>query len=420
MTQNVEAPALGAIDERRPRVGSRFNTVVAAHAVTDFLSFVIIPLMSLLEDRAHFTHAQGANLLAVGSISSGIIQPIVALVSDKYDTRWLGTLGLVVAAVAIGLVGYAENYHQLLLLQAFGAAGIGAFHPVATAAAGHLSGARRTLGISVFYAAGMFGSVAAGWTVPAIVREAGITRLVFLTPVALVMSAFLAWAIHSIPHRHAGAHADHAALADEERQRRWFEIGLLYITNAIRFTVNMMLIQLIIRWTERWTLAQAGALELTEPLRLKVTSINGPLQGAMAIGMGVASLLVGWFGVARHEKTILVTVPLMGVVAIAAFPASNAIWIAFCLAILAGVGYQGVMPITLTMAQRLLPHRTSLASALMLGGAWTLAASGPPLAQRLCNQVGLDAAFEWVAALLLLSVGLTLPLRGIEAGGRRG
>ena len=395
---------------------SRFPTVVFAHAVTDFLSFVIIPLMTLLEDRAHFTHAQGAVLLGVGSVSSGVIQPLAALVSDRYDTRWLGTLGLVMASIAIGLVGFAHTYPQILLIQAFGAAGIGAFHPVATAAAGHLSGARRGLGISIFYAGGMFGSVAAGWVIPSLVKGIGIERLILLAPPGLATAALLAWAIHSMPHRHATAHADHAALPEAERRRRRLEIGLLYATNALRFTVNMMLVQLIIRWTERWTLTKAGATELTEPLRLETTHINGPLQGAMAIGMGVASLFVGWFGVARREKPILVIVPLMGVAAIAAFPASHAVWVAFLLAIIAGVGYQGVMPITLTMAQRLMPHRTSLASALMLGGAWTVAAAGPPLAQKLCGLVGLDAAFEWVAGLLLFSVFLTLPLRGAARG----
>jgi MFS family permease len=136
----------------------------------------------------------------------------------------------------------------------------------------------------------------------------------------------------------------------------------------------------------------------------------------MSIGIAIASLLLGWFGAARLEKKLLVVVPLLGAAAIALFPLSGAVWIAFSLSIIAGVGYQGVVPITITMAQRLVPHRTSLASGLMLGGAWTVAAAGPPLAQWLCNRVGLSAAFEWVAGLLLVSVGLTIPLRSPGRG----
>src|SRR5262249_55801358 len=121
-------------------------------------------------------------------------------------------------------------------------------------------------------------------------------------------------------------------------------------------------------------------------------------------------------GAAKHEKLLLIVVPLLGAAAIALFSLSGAVWVAFSLSIIAGVGYQGVVPITITMAQRLGPPRTSLASGLRPGGAWTVAAAGPPLAQWLCNTMGLSAAFEWVAGLLLASVALTIPLRGPGRG----
>jgi MFS transporter, FSR family, fosmidomycin resistance protein len=412
-----EVPARpGPADARRPRQA----TIVVAHAVTDFLSFVIVPLMSMLEGRAHFDHEQGALLLAVGSVSSGLVQPVVALVSDRFDTRWLGTLGLAVAAVAIGLVGYAHDFNHLLLIQAFGTAGIGAFHPVATAAAGQLAGPRRARGIAIFYAAGMFGSVGAGWMVPALVRWLGITNLVLLMAPGLVTAGALAWAIHSIPHRHATAHAEHAALPDDERRRRWLEIGLLYASNAARFMVNMMLIQLVIRWCERWVLHANSAEVLDEALRLKAVAVNGPLQATIAIGQGVSGLIVGWFVAGRAEKAALLVIPLVGAVATYAFPTAHALWCAGLLGAVAGAGFAAVMPITISLAQRLLPHRTSLASALMLGGAWTLAAAGPPLAQWLARAVGLDAAFAWVAAVTVLSAVLTIPLRGVGPRPARG
>jgi MFS family permease len=230
------------------------------------------------------------------------------------------------------------------------------------------------------------------------------------------MAAGLAWAIHSIPHRHVTAHADHAALPKEERDRRWRDVALLFAANAIRFTVNMMLIQLIIRWSERWALDQASAESLTHELRMRATEINGPLQAAMSIGMGIAAILVGWLMRPHLEKPTLLAVPILGAVAIAAYPHATSLWSAFSLAVVGGIGYAGVMPITITMAQRLLPHRTSLASALMLGGAWTIAASGPPIAQWLYARVDLKEAFVWVAGLLLVSVALTIPLRRSPRG----
>ena len=73
------------------------------------------------------------------------------------------------------------------------------------------------------------------------------------------------------------------------------------------------------------------------------------------------------------------------------------------LAVVAGVAYGGIMPITITMAQRLLPHRTSLASGLMMGGAWSIAGIGPSLAQILMERAGMVWACEVTALLLVVS-----------------
>jgi FSR family fosmidomycin resistance protein-like MFS transporter len=390
--------------------GARLTWVVGSHAVVDFLSFVIIPIMSLLEHRASFTHQEGAVLLAVGSVASGVIQPLVAIISDRFDTRWLGTAGLLVAAAAISLVGYVDTFPQLLLLQALGAGGIGAFHPVAAAAAGQMSGKRRAGGIAIFYSAGMAGAVAGGMLVPSWVAAWGIKSLSWLLVPGVLTAVALGWAIHSVPHRHATAHADHAALPPHERRRRWRDVVLLYSGNVIRFTVNMMLVQLIIRWSEQRALARAGSAELTEGLRLEAASLNGPLQASMSIGMGIAGMIVAFAIRPRSEKSALVFVPLAGAAAVAAFPYAGPVWAAFLLALAGGIGYAGVIPITISMAQRLLPHRTSLASGLMMGGAWSLAAAGPPVAQWLAEHAGLGNAFLAAAGLLLTTVVLALPL----------
>ena len=51
----------------------------------------------------------------------------------------------------------------------------------------------------------------------------------------------------------------------------------------------------------------------------------------------------------------------------------------------------------------MLPHRTSLASGLMMGGAWTVATLGPRLAELGTSRIGLEATFAVTAVLLVLS-----------------
>ncbi len=411
---------------------ARLACVVAAHLVVDLLSAVVIPILSVLEGRLSMSPSQGALLIASGSVSSGLIQPVVALVSDRFDTRWLGTVGFLAAAVCVGLIGYAQSFEQLLILQIIAAAGIGAFHPVGAAGAGQLGGLRRARAISTFYAAGLAGGVMGAVLVPQYVKHMGVEALIWMLPLSVPFIIALMWGVHGVAHRSRSAHAEHAALSAAERSSRWRDVWLLYSANALRFIVNMMLATLLIRWSELVALDRAGATVLDQVLRTEASKINGSLQAVMAGGMGVSGLLMGLLIPQRLERVVLIALPLIGSVAILLFPvlapsdggngpANIGLGVvgAAIVAFLAGVGYAGVMPLTITMAQRLLPHRTSLASGLMMGGAWSLAACGPPLVQwmlgTLTQQTGSKAtAMAWcfvvVASLLAMSGLLGIPL----------
>jgi MFS family permease len=113
--------------------------------------------------------------------------------------------------------------------------------------------------------------------------------------------------------------------------------------------------------------------------------------------------------------------------------------VAVCGAVLGGIGFGACIPLSMGLAQRMLPHRTSLASGLMLGGAWAFAFVGPMLAElvqnglsakasapgwllrfaeslpagpadALMNGLGLDVAFFATAGTLLLAGVITLAL----------
>ncbi len=397
----------------------RMWTTIVTHAVVDFFSFLIVPLLSVLEGHVHLTPGQGALLLAVGQVASGVIQPVVALASDRFDTRWLGTVGFLAAVVAIGLIGYADSFPKLLALQIVGTAGIGAFHPVAAAAVGHLAGPRRSLGIAWFYLAGMLGGVAgnvsAGHYVELFARiggssAAGLRGLIYLVPLGLVFVVALGLAIHGIPHRTHDAHARHRELPEDERARRWSGVWILYAGNVLRFAVDVCLIQLIIRWAEQIAMDHAGAATLTEAVRLESSQLNGPLQAAKQVGMGIGGVALGWWVHVRHERTLLIVSPVLGAAAIAALPYTGG-WAALMVCAVAGLGYGAVVPMTISMAQRLIPHRTSLASGLMMGGAWAVASVGSPASQWVAERVGIDRAFWAVAAITLLTgvLGLLVP-----------
>src|SRR5205814_4670757 len=136
--------------------------------------------------------------------------------------------------------------------------------------------------------------------------EVGLKSLAWFILPGVFSVALLAWATHPVAHRHEGAHTAHASLSPGDRRRRWGAVGVLYLVNVLRFTVDLAVITLIIRWSESLTLADAGTGTLTEHLRTQAATLNGPLQAAKQIGMGVGGLAIGWFMRPRFEKPMMI------------------------------------------------------------------------------------------------------------------
>ncbi|MCB9845728.1 MAG: MFS transporter [Phycisphaeraceae bacterium] len=368
---------------------------------------MVIPLIPVLEARLQLSGAQGAALVAAGALSSGLGQPVAAWLSDRFDTRVPGIVGLVLAAVALTRLGSCETYGQLIGVQMVGMLGVGIFHPVAVACVGQLGQRRRARIVSIFFLAGLFGGVLGSTTVPPWVDRSGLRALEWIQIPGLIGVVVLAWAILRMPHRHHGSGDDHARLPREDRRERWWALGVLFAGAMARYVVNMMLAVLVVRWCERLVMRRGGidalGVNLPDALAHEASRLNGPLQGSMIVGMGVAGLTLGAWTPVRHERLVLTLAPLagaLGVVGFAMLDGNRAGPGAYALGIVMGAGFAGTVPITIAMAQRLLPHRTSLASGVILGGAWAVGAAGPSLAQAILESWGLAVGFGVTAALL--------------------
>ncbi len=389
----------------------RLWVTIAGHFAIDFISVTLLPLLTIIEGRFELSNTQGAYLLGLGSIASGVVQPFIGRLSDHHDTRIFGIAGLIVAGCSYALIPVADVYWQLMLIQLFACVGIGAFHPVSASAVGNLSGGKRTLGIALFFVGGMSGHAFGNVVTPASVSMFGLRYLMVLAPVGVVAAVAVHFAISKVPHRSDDAHVNMSSIPRGEHRKRWIAIGILYIGNAARFTVNMSLIYLIDRWAEMRILTIEDAPGLTEDLRESAAQMAGWYLVALTIGSVIGGLGVGAFVRNGREKWAIVCIGLIGVPLVFAFPLVPDS-VSFILGIGCGAGFAASVPLTIAVAQRLLPHRTSLASGLMMGGAWAVAAFGPPLGQFEIDSVGMDGAFAVTAGLLVIASLLSILLPG--------
>lgn len=383
--------------------------------MVDVFSFVPIALMPALVFLLDIAPEQKALLLGIGSVASGAIQPLVAWLSDRLDTKAISTLGMVVAVLAIGNLGMARTFDQLMLLYAIGVAGVGAYHPPAAAAVGLLAGRHRARWIALFFLFGMIGGIVGNKFTPGYVEALGrapdgsinlrdgLLDLRWTIPIGLVVAGVLAWSLRGVGKRANGAARTDTGWEQAERRLRWRAVALLYFSNMIRFGVNMSLIYLFTEWAVEHTLARNNATVVTEALSAASSRVNGNLQAAMQVGMGGGGLVLGFVLAARFEKAVFFVFPALGALAILGITVADdvvpglAVPLAVLGSVLSGLGFGAVIPVSISLAQRMLPHRMSLASGLMLGGAWCFAFVGPLIVELVQNGLaGKRAAPSWL------------------------
>jgi FSR family fosmidomycin resistance protein-like MFS transporter len=416
------AAATGSRERPAVAKGPRLATVIVAHPVVDAYAGFVAPLLAVLQVRCDLTAWQTASLLSLGSLISGLCQPFFAWLTDRIDSRLFGTAGVAVAAVALSSIGLARDFPTLIVFYTLGALGVGAFHPVAAASVGELSGRRRSVGVTLFFVAGMLGATAGPIisTRVTAIEPNGFDILRWLMIPGVAMAIALHLAIRDVPHRHH-AHRE-LSFTPEERRWRWRTTLLLLVGNSMRYTVYMALLYLYVEWSKDFVAARDVAA--TESAVAAASSILcGELNAATMLGMGLGGLVVGMLVPAGREKLPLIVIPIVLAPTAALFPWSDRAW-ALVLALACGIGFAAVIPASISVAQRLLPHRTSLASSLMMGAAWAIAAIGPPLAEWSQSAFGLTTTFALVATLLAASGIVGLPvgsdlLRRAAGGGDR-
>ena len=383
--------------------------ILAGHYFVDICAAIVPASLNVIEQRWGMTPRQSAWLMGIGSLSSGLAQPLFAWISDRTNNRLYGGLGLAIAALLVCSIGLAPTAIWVFVFYLVGMMGSGMFHPIAASTIGALNPLRRSQLVTLFFLAGMLGGVTGSAFAPRLlVTENGFAWMKLLIIPAIVVAIVMHRSIREIAHG-SSIHPKSDDLRGKPIHNDWLAIGMLYVAAAIRFTVNIGLLFLYARWMEKLALAEYATYD-KKALSDVAAPWVGNLNAATMMGMAIGGLLAGMFIPAGKEKWPLVFVPFIFAPAIACFPLVSRD-VGYVLAVFAGIGFASMVPVTLAVAQRLLPMRTSLASGLMLGGAWSVAMIGPVMAEWIVRNHGLATGFHAAAILLAVSGCILLPIR---------
>jgi FSR family fosmidomycin resistance protein-like MFS transporter len=395
---------------RNSLIALPIGALLIGHYAVDAYSSLLPPILGVVEHQYFMLPGTAALLLGVGSICSGLAQPLFAWISDRLKTRIFATAGVTLSALAISTLGFAPNSFVVFLLYAIGMTGVGMFHPIAASAIGRIAGNRRGMALGWFFVFGMGGFFTGSLVGPSFATgSGGLRSLWFLVVPGLVVAAAIQVALGKMgvaeSRRMIGGGAE-----DEPAAARydWYSIGLLYVTAVIRFVVNTAIIYLLLRWVEQYV-AELHPEWTDQQVADYSAPVAGRANAVMFVGQAIGGLVAGTYIAAGREKMPLIFTPILFSPAIMALAFTKPGWWGLAACFLVGISFSSMTPVTISMGQRLMPNHTNLASGLLLGGAWVIASIGPMIAEVVIQRFDLGTA--------IISCGCFLALSGIVAMG---
>jgi MFS transporter, FSR family, fosmidomycin resistance protein len=380
-------------------VSMTFVALSMGHLFVDSLATLVPACLGLIEVRSGLTPVQSAWLMGLGTLTSGLAQPICAIISDRLRTRVLSAVGIILGGAGFAMLGFAESSLVLGVTYMIGMIGNGMFHPIAATTVAQMYRERRNAAASIHFVAGMIGGVLGAMVFPRwLSTSAGFVTLPYIAIPAVLLALVVLRCQSALP---APQGHNHQTLDLAAIKRNWKSVWYLYLSSALRYCVNTALVYLFVRWAEFKFTPLDGSKGI-EQIAKEAAPAVGNLNAAMIFGMAIGGILAGRFVRPSRERTPMIWVPVAFAPLVALFPYMS-VQMSYVVAALAGIGFSSMIPISVALAQHLLPHRAYLASSLMMGGAWTVATIGPRCAELGVKQLGLNATFLLTGVVLAAS-----------------
>ncbi len=425
-----------------------FYLILVGHFLVDSYSALIPATLTRLEIQFDLTPTSSAWLLACGSFSSGFSQPIFGWLGKRLGTVAFIGLGILMAAVFIPTISMIAGDNRLYLHYILGMIGVGIFHPIGASSIGAINPKKRSVAISSFFVAGMAGHITGSLVGPWMIQVTHIRDVEWLgftfppfawlmiPGILLFIPAYLASRlIHRRQkevapiERFVGQEVSPSSIHQADQESKLlkdethegiahhpiFNLFFLYVASATRFFVNLALVFLMVRLAASQFAEGLESGWLTElEASNKASRLTGFLQASMISGMAVGGLAAGFLIPQGRERGPLIWVPIGFAPLIVLIPHCPPTTVAPILFFFTGIGFASMVPVSVSLAQRLLPNNTSFASGLMLGGAWAIAMLGPPFAEFILTHFGMAWAYVAVAILLVLAGCMMFPARQIH------
>ena len=367
--------------------------MATAHVFDDFYQGVVPALLPFLVAERHYSYAAVAGLTLAANVLSSVVQPAFGWWGDRHPRRWLIPVGMLTAAVGVGLVAFSIEYWMTWLVIALAGLGIAAFHPEAARAARQASG-NSNRAMSVFALGGNVGFALGSLVATALLLVTGLGGSMLLAIPAVVMAAVLFIRLRTVLDGRTGAlkRAVHAPGVDD-----WPAFLRLTAVVVVRSIVFFGAISFIALYfiNDFGTSEVVGGTALTLFL---VAGAFGTIVGGwtadrlgrlVSIRLGFALAVPSVLGLALAQNWVvaLVFVALAGVT----------VFMPFAVFVILGQDY--------------LPNRIGIASGVTVGLAVTVGGLFSPFLGWVADATDLRVTFAILGGLTVVALALAFLLR---------
>ena len=357
------------------------------HFSGDFYSSFINALFPVFMDKMGLSLTQVGLLAGISRFLMFIVQPMSGYWSDRYPTRSIFLIGLLLPILFIPLTGMTTGFYGLLLCIAIGSMGSSLFHPPVTGMVPLYAGPKLGLAMSIFNTAGTLAFGVGPIFITLYVARFGLGAM----PATMIMGLLIWMYFYRVIPKPQGNGMAQYGFLETLRQTLgsvWQPILLIWIVMVIRAVVGQSLMTFMpVIWVQKGhSIVSAGVL-------FSIFTISGTVAGItcgyLSDRMGYKRLLWITHGLMTPFLLVFLLVPGNWI-----YPAT----------ILAGGFNMASLPLGVVMAQKIAPRGRSMVASLMMGLAFGIGGVLSPIVGKLGDIFSIQSVLLIIVCIPLFSL----------------
>jgi FSR family fosmidomycin resistance protein-like MFS transporter len=359
------------------------------HFSVDMYSGMLPLILLALTPQLGLSYAQVGLASMTYSLAASVSQPLFGWLGDKRGARPLAVLGVAAIATTVGVMRFVDNFVLLLVLAIIAGSGSAAFHPQGATLAAYAPSALRGAAASVFMLGGNTGYAFGPLLNTVIFSLTGDRMPEMLAMLGLLQAAIVYWALAQRP-----LTAQERAASNPAPVKR----------AALSVIVILMMVMFLRSWLHSavstyvpqvfrafgYSNAEAGNVLFTILMPL---AIGGLIGGTLSDKIGRRRVLIATTVLAGPALWLLLNASGISV---------------YLVGVILGLTMGASTPVTLVMAQSLVPRGLGLMSGIVLGFTFIAGAIGVAISGVMADHLGLLPTMHINAVLPILAAALAL------------